>query len=68
MIREFAGRASLDAPHTQAAQGPIVGGYWLYVRDGKPTLVYNYLGLERYTITGDKPPPRRGCRRQPRAR
>jgi arylsulfatase len=33
-------------------QGGLVGGYGLYVREGKPTFVYNYLELERPTITG----------------
>jgi arylsulfatase len=33
-------------------QGGLVGGYGLYVRDGKPNFVYNYLELERPTITG----------------
>jgi arylsulfatase len=33
-------------------QGGLVGGYGLYVRGGKPTFVYNYLELERPTITG----------------
>ena len=32
--------------------GGLVGGYGLYVRDGKPTFVYNYLALERFTFTG----------------
>jgi arylsulfatase A-like enzyme len=31
-------------------QGGIEGGYGLYVRDTKPTFVYNFLDLERYTI------------------
>jgi hypothetical protein len=31
-------------------QGGIVGGYGLYVRDGKPTFVYNFLSLDRHTI------------------
>jgi len=30
--------------------GGLEGGYGLYVRDGKPTFVYNYLSLERYNI------------------
>jgi len=30
--------------------GGLEGGYGLYVRDGKPTFVYNYLSLERYDI------------------
>lgn len=43
------------------AQGMIVthggleGGYGLYLRDGKPTFVYNFLGVERPTFTADKP-------------
>jgi arylsulfatase A-like enzyme len=32
--------------------GGLVGGYGLYVREGKPTFVYNYLEVERPTITG----------------
>ena len=32
--------------------GGMVGGYGLYVRDGKPTFVYNFLGLERFTFAG----------------
>jgi arylsulfatase len=35
-----------------ATHGGLVGGYGLYVREGKPTFVYNYLELERPTITG----------------
>ena len=27
-------------------------GYGLYLRDGKPTFVYNYLGIDRPTFTG----------------
>jgi arylsulfatase len=33
-------------------QGGLVGGYGLYVRDGKPTFVYNFLSLDRTTIAG----------------
>ena len=32
--------------------GGMVGGYGLYLRDGKPTFVYNYLDLERFTVAG----------------
>jgi arylsulfatase len=35
-----------------ATHGGLVGGYGLYLREGKPTFVYNYLELERPTITG----------------
>ncbi len=38
-------------------QGGLVGGYGLYVRDGKPNFVYNYLALDRPTITGKNPLP-----------
>jgi arylsulfatase len=38
--------------------GGLVGGYGLYVRDGKPTFVYNYLELERPTLTADAPLPK----------
>lgn len=31
--------------------GGMVGGYGLYLKGGKPTFVYNYLDLERTTIT-----------------
>jgi arylsulfatase len=35
-----------------ATHGGLAGGYGLYVREGKPTFVYNYLALERPTFTG----------------
>lgn len=37
--------------------GGLVGGYGLYLRDGKPTFVYNYLALERPTIASETPLP-----------
>ncbi|MGE0649030.1 MAG: hypothetical protein AB7O21_11475 [Gammaproteobacteria bacterium] len=40
-----------------ATHGGLVGGYGLYVRDGKPTFVYNYLALERPTLVGKDPLP-----------
>ncbi|MGE3822399.1 MAG: arylsulfatase, partial [Isosphaeraceae bacterium] len=39
-------------------QGGLVGGYGLYFREGKPTFVYNYLALERPTITARNPLPK----------
>ena len=33
-------------------QGGLVGGYGLYVKDGKPTFVYNYLDVVRTNISG----------------
>jgi arylsulfatase A-like enzyme len=41
-----------------ATQGGIVGGYGLYIREGKPTFVYNYLSLDRFTFTGKDPLPK----------
>jgi arylsulfatase len=54
--------ADLDIPEGGAdgmivTQGGLVGGYGLYLRDGKPTFVYNYLALERPTIAGADPLP-----------
>jgi arylsulfatase len=49
--------ANIDLPDGGSANGMIVtqggveGGYGLYLRDGKPTFVYNYLGIERPTFT-----------------
>jgi arylsulfatase len=37
--------------------GGMVGGYGLYLRDGKPTFVYNYLDVERFNIAGSDPLP-----------
>jgi arylsulfatase len=34
------------------AHGGVEGGYGLYLQDGKPTFVYNYLALERPTFSG----------------
>jgi arylsulfatase len=32
------------------AQGGRFGGWSLYMKDGKPTYTYNFLGLARYTV------------------
>ena len=32
-------------------QGGRFGGWSLYMKDGKPAYTYNYLGLDRYTVT-----------------
>jgi len=39
------------------AQAGRFGGWSLYVKDGKPTYTYNWLGLERYTVVADQPLP-----------
>ena len=38
--------------------GGLEGGYGLYVRDGRPTFVYNYLSAERYNVTSTTPLPK----------
>jgi sulfatase-like protein len=56
--------ADIEVPQSGAAdgmiatQGGIVGGYGLYIREGKPTFVYNYLSLDRFTFTGKDPLPK----------
>lgn len=35
--------------------GGMPGGYGLYVRDGKPNFIYNFLDIERKTFTGTEP-------------
>ena len=41
-----------------ATQGGLLGGWGLYVRDGKPTFVYNYLGQDRFTIASPQSLPK----------
>jgi Sulfatase len=38
-------------------QGGITAGYGLYLHEGKPVFVYNYLGVERPTFAGQEPLP-----------
>ncbi len=38
-------------------QGGRFGGWSLYTKEGKVSYVYNFVGLERYTITGAEPLP-----------
>ncbi len=35
------------------AQGGRFGGWSLYMLDGKPAYIYNYLGLEQYTVSAE---------------
>ena len=37
------------------AQGGRFGGWSLYLKDGKPTYMYNWIGLERYTVAASEP-------------
>ncbi len=39
------------------AQAGRFGGWSLYLKDGKPTYTYNFLGLHRYTITAKQALP-----------
>jgi hypothetical protein len=39
------------------AQGGRFGGWSLYVKDGRPSYTYNYLGLQRTTIAATDPLP-----------
>lgn len=51
--------AELDIPEAGAngviiAQGGRFGGWCLYLKEGKPTYTYNFLGLENYTVSAPK--------------
>ena len=35
------------------AQGGRFGGWSLYMKEGRPSYTYNFLGLERYTVSSD---------------
>jgi arylsulfatase len=39
------------------AQAGRFGGWSLYMKDGKPTYTYNFLGLQRFNITAAQPLP-----------
>jgi arylsulfatase len=54
--------AELDIPSGGAngailSQGGRFGGWSLYMKDGKPAYVYNFLGLSRYTIAAPQALP-----------
>jgi hypothetical protein len=38
--------------------GGLEGGYGLYLNEGKPTFVYNFLGTERFTFAAKEPLPK----------
>lgn len=38
--------------------GGLEGGYGLYLNEGVPTFVYNFLGTERMTVAGKQPLPK----------
>jgi arylsulfatase len=39
------------------AQGGRFGGWAIYVKDGKPVYVHNWVGVEHYTVASDAPLP-----------
>jgi len=54
--------AKVDVPKGGAkgvilAQAGRFGGWSLYLKDGKPTYTYNFLGLQRFTIAATQPVP-----------
>jgi hypothetical protein len=53
--------AEVDVPEGSngviLAQGGRFGGWSLYVKDGRPSYTYNYLGLQRTTIAATDPLP-----------
>ncbi len=54
--------ADVEIPQSGAngvilCQGGRFGGWSLYMEDGKASYVNNWVGLERYTITGSQPVP-----------
>ena len=55
--------ADIDVPDERrngmiVTEGGLQGGYGLYLREGKPTFVYNFLDLERPTIAAKEPLPK----------
>jgi arylsulfatase A-like enzyme len=55
--------ADIEVPDGKAegmivTQGGLMGGYGLYMRDGKPTFVYNYLSIDRPTFAAKDPLPK----------
>ena len=55
--------AEIEVPDGKAegmiiTHGGLEGGYGLYLRDGKPTFVYNFLSVERMTFAGENPLPK----------
>jgi arylsulfatase len=48
------------------SQGGRFGGWSLYMKDGKPAYVYNFLGLVRYTIAAPQGVVAGSCNSRPR--
>jgi arylsulfatase A-like enzyme len=61
--KSFAITAQVELANDKAegmivTQGGSEGGYGLYMRKGKPTFVYNFLGKERTTLVSEKSLPK----------
>jgi hypothetical protein len=55
--------AEIEVPDGRAegmivTHGGLEGGYGLYLRDGQPTFVYNFLSVERTTFAANDPLPK----------
>jgi arylsulfatase A-like enzyme len=60
--RSFSVTAEVEIPQSGAsgvilAQGGRFGGWSLWMKQGRPVFVYNWLGLERYLIAGSEVVP-----------
>ena len=61
--KSWAITAEVDLPDSKTngmivTHGGLEGGYGLYMRDGKPTFVYNFLGVERPTFAAKNTLPK----------
>jgi arylsulfatase len=55
--------ADIEVPDSNAngmivTHGGLEGGYGLYLSDGRPTFVYNFLSVDRPTFAGKDPLPK----------
>ena len=60
--RSYSITAEVDVPKKNAngvivCQGGRFGGWTLFLKNGRPTFTYNWVGLNRYTIAGKQPVP-----------
>lgn len=60
--RSYSITADLEIPPSGAdgvivAESDVMGGFALYVQDGKPHFVYSFLGVQVDTLTGSEPLP-----------
>jgi arylsulfatase len=61
--KSFTITAEIDVPASGGngmivTEGGLEGGIGLYLKDGRPTFVYNFLSLERSTFAGKDPLPK----------